>query len=117
MRNIDVVSFGYAASPKNIEGISPRVLESADKRIRVGVSRTDVDSIVAELHDKGVSKPTAEEIVESEDTIRKRFVAAKAKYGERMTFTGPDCGLGSWPSQEAAQLLLERTVKAVKSPQ
>jgi methionine synthase II (cobalamin-independent) len=32
-----------------------------------------------------------------------------------MTFTGPDCGLGGWPSQEAAQLLLERTVKAVKS--
>jgi methionine synthase II (cobalamin-independent) len=32
-----------------------------------------------------------------------------------MTFTGPDCGLGGWPSQEAAQLLLEHTVKAVKA--
>ena len=31
-----------------------------------------------------------------------------------MTFTGPDCGLGGWPNQEAAALLLERTVKAVK---
>lgn len=114
VRNIDVVSFEYAASPKNIEGVSRRMLESADKQIRVGVSRTDVDSIVAELHDKGVAKPTAEQIVESEETIRKRFVAAKAKYGESMSFTGPDCGLGSWPSQEAAQLLLKRTVKAVK---
>ncbi len=113
--NIDVVSFEYAASPKNIEGVSRKMLESADKQIRVGVSRTDIDSIVAELHDRGVVKPTAEQLVDSEETINKRYVVAKEKYGELMTFTGPDCGLGSWPSQDAAGLLLERTVKAVKS--
>jgi 5-methyltetrahydropteroyltriglutamate--homocysteine methyltransferase len=112
--NIDVLSFEYAASPKNIEGVSKKMLEDADKQIRVGVSRTDIDSIVAELYDKGVTQPTAEQLVEAEEVIKKRYVAAKAKYGERMTFTGPDCGLGSWPSQEAACLLLERTVKAVK---
>jgi 5-methyltetrahydropteroyltriglutamate--homocysteine methyltransferase len=117
IKNIDVVSFEYAASPKNIEGVSRKVLEAADKQIRVGVSRTDIDSIVAELHDKGVVKPAAEHLVDSEDTIRKRYLAAIEKYGDRLTFTGPDCGLGSWPSQEAAQLLLERTVKAVKSVQ
>jgi 5-methyltetrahydropteroyltriglutamate--homocysteine methyltransferase len=117
MENIDVVSFEYAASPKNIKGVSKKILEDADKQIRVGVSRTDIDSIVAELYDKGLTKPTAEQLVETEELIKKRYVAAKAKYGERMTFTGPDCGLGSWPSQEAAYLLLERTVKAVKSSQ
>jgi len=117
IRNIDVLSFEYAASPKNIEGVSRKMLEYADKQIRVGVSRTDIDSIVAELHDRGVVKPTAEQMVDGEDTIRKRYVAAKEKYGDRMTFTGPDCGLGSWPSQEAAQFLLERTVKAVKTVQ
>jgi 5-methyltetrahydropteroyltriglutamate--homocysteine methyltransferase len=115
--NIDVLSFEYAASPKNIEGVSKKILEDADKQIRVGVSRTDIDSIVAELYDKGVTKPAAEQLVEAEELIKKRYVAAKAKYGERMTFTGPDCGLGGWPSQEAACLLLERTVKAVKSSQ
>ena len=115
VNNIDVLSFEYAASPKNIEGISRKMLEDADKQIRVGVSRTDIDSIMAELHDKGVTKPTAEQMVDSEEAIRKRFLATKEKYGERMTFTGPDCGLGSWPSQEAAQLLLKRTVNAVKS--
>ena len=47
--------------------------------------------------------------------IRKRFLAAKAKYGDRLAFTGPDCGLGGWPSQEAAQFLLERTVNTIKS--
>ena len=115
VKNIDVVSFEYAASPKNIERVSLRMLDETDKRIRIGVSRTDVDSILAELHDRDVAKPTAEQMVESEETIRKRYVVAKEKYGERMTFTGPDCGLGSWPSQEAALLLLERTVRAVKN--
>jgi 5-methyltetrahydropteroyltriglutamate--homocysteine methyltransferase len=113
--NIDVLSFEYGASPKNIEGVSRKMLEDADKQIRVGVSRTDIDSIVAELHDEGVTKPEKEQLVEEEAVMKKRYVAAKEKYGERMTFTGPDCGLGSWPSQEAAQLLLKRTVEAVKS--
>ena len=115
VKNIDVVSFEYAASPKNIEGISRKMLEKADKHIRVGVSRTDIDNILAELNDRGVAKPTAEQLVENEMVIRKRYLAAKEKYGNRMAFTGPDCGLGSWPSQETATLLLERTVKAVKT--
>ncbi|MCX8152846.1 MAG: hypothetical protein N3E52_00230 [Candidatus Bathyarchaeota archaeon] len=112
--NIDVVSFEYAASPRNIESVSQRMLEEADKQIRVGVSRTDIDSIMAELRDKGVDKPTMEQLVEDEKTIKKRYEKAKAKFGDRMTFTGPDCGLGSWPSQEAAHLLLRRTIDAVK---
>jgi 5-methyltetrahydropteroyltriglutamate--homocysteine methyltransferase len=116
VKNIDVLSFEYAASPKNIEGISKRLLETSDKFIRVGVARTDIDAILAELHDQGVAKPSAEQLVETQETIRKRFIFAKEKYGDRMTFTGPDCGLGGWPSQESAQLLLERTVTAVKSP-
>jgi 5-methyltetrahydropteroyltriglutamate--homocysteine methyltransferase len=115
IKNIDVLSFEYAASPKNIEVISKNALEEGNKQIRVGVSRTDIDTIMAELYEKGVTKPVASDIVESEETIRKRYLAAKAKYGDRMTFTGPDCGLGSWPSQEAAELLLKRTVKAVKN--
>jgi 5-methyltetrahydropteroyltriglutamate--homocysteine methyltransferase len=114
IKNIDVLSFEYAASPKNIEGVSQKMLEGADKQIRVGVSRTDIDSIVAELHDGGVVEPTAEQMVDGEDVIRKRYIAVKEKYGDKLTFTGPDCGLGSWPSQEAALLLLKRTVKAVK---
>ena len=115
VKNLDVLSFEYAASPKNIEAVSRKMLERADKQIRIGVSRTDINSIMAELYEKGVTKPNAEQLVESEATIGKRFVTAKEKYGDRMTFTGPDCGLGGWPTQEAAQLLLERTVNVVKS--
>lgn len=115
VKNLDVLMFEYASSPKNIEAVSKRMLETADKQIRVGVARTDIDSIMAELHDKGITKPKVEELVESKEIIRKRFLIVKEKYGERMTFTGPDCGLGGWPTQEAAHLLLKRTVEAVKS--
>jgi len=115
IKNLEVLSFEYAASPKNIKSLSRKMLESADKQIRIGISRTDIDSIVAELYEKGITKPSAEQLVESEGVIRKRFVTVKEKYGDRMTFTGPDCGLGGWPTQEAAQLLLKRTVDAAKS--
>ena len=115
IKNLDVLSFEYAASPRNIEAVSRKVLEGADKQIRVGISRTDIDSIMAELYEKGITNPNPEQLVESEETIRKRFETAKEKYGHKMTFTGPDCGLGGWPTQEAAQLLLKRTVNIVNS--
>jgi 5-methyltetrahydropteroyltriglutamate--homocysteine methyltransferase len=114
--NIDVVSFEYGASPQNIESVSRKMLDDANKQIRVGVTRTDIGSIMAELNDKGTVNPTAEELVEKPEVIRKRYLSAKQKYGDHMTFTGPDCGLGGWPSQETAQLLLKRTVDAIKKP-
>jgi 5-methyltetrahydropteroyltriglutamate--homocysteine methyltransferase len=117
VKNIDVLSFEYAASPKNIDAVPKRMLKEADKQIRVGISRTDIDSIWAELAEQGINKPSNEQLVESEDTIRKRFKVAKEKYGETMTFTGPDCGLHGWPTQDAAQTLLKRTVEAVKTAQ
>ncbi len=115
VKNLDVVSFEYAASPRNIENLSKNMLEKADKQIRVGITRTDIDSIMAELYDRGITKPNVEQLVESEEAIRKRFLTAKEKYGNKMAFTGPDCGLGGWPTQDVAQLLLKRTVIAVKS--
>lgn len=113
VKNIDVLTCEYAASPKNIDSVSRKMLEQSNKQIRVGISRTDINSIIGELCEKGIEKPTAEQLVESEEMIRKRFLAAKEKYGDRFTFTGPDCGLGGWPTQESAQLVLKRTVNAV----
>lgn len=114
VKGINVLSFEYAASPKNIDAIPKSMLDKADKQIRVGIARTDVDTIWSEFYDKGITKPTDEQLVEPMETIQKRFRLAKEKYGERFSFTGPDCGLGSWPTQESAQLVLTRTVQAVK---
>jgi len=115
VRNLNGISLEYAASPRNIDAVSRKLLEKSDKTIRVGIARTDIDAIIAELYEKGITKPRPEQLIESKENIQRRFLAAKAKYGERMPFTGPDCGLGGWPSQETAQLLLKRTVNAVKS--
>jgi 5-methyltetrahydropteroyltriglutamate--homocysteine methyltransferase len=114
IKNIDVLSFEFGASPKNIESVSKRMLDEADKRVRIGIARTDIDSIIAELRDKGIEKPIAAHLVESEKAILERFAVAREKYGDTLAFVGPDCGLGGWPSQEAAQLLLKATVAAVK---
>ena len=115
VQGLDVLSFEYAASPKNIEAVPKSILEKADKQIRVGITRTDIDSIWAELNEKGITKPSDEQLVDSVDVIRNRYRFAKEKYGERMTFTGPDCGLGGWPTQDAAALLLKRTIEAVRN--
>jgi 5-methyltetrahydropteroyltriglutamate--homocysteine methyltransferase len=115
VKGLEVLSFEYAASPKNIEDVSKSLLEKADKQIRVGIARTDIDTIWAELYEKSITQPSTEQIVESSQVMKKRYIFAKEKYGERMTFTGPDCGLGSWPNQDAAALVLKRSVEAVKT--
>jgi len=117
VKNIDVVSIEGAASPRNVDAVSKKMLDEANKQMRVGVSRTDIDSLLAELSDRGVSKPTIEQMVESKEAIRKRFVGVKKKFGERLAFAGPDCGLGSWPTEDSALLLLKRTVEAIRSAQ
>lgn len=111
--NLDVLAFEYAASPGNIEAVPRRMLDKADKLVRVGVARTDIDTVNAELHDKGIVKPDAEQLVESVEVIQKRFLKARVKYGDRLAFVGPDCGLGGWPTQESALFLLKRTVDSV----
>jgi 5-methyltetrahydropteroyltriglutamate--homocysteine methyltransferase len=115
VEGLDVVSLEFAASPKNLEGLSKKALDEKDKYVRVGVARTDVDSIMAELYEKGIAKPTPDQLVESEETMRRRYDKAREKFGERLLFAGPDCGLGGWPTQETAELLLKRAVAAVKN--
>ncbi|MGD6932885.1 MAG: hypothetical protein ACQCN5_01615 [Candidatus Bathyarchaeia archaeon] len=115
VKGLDVLSFEYAASPRNINDVSKSMLEEADKQIRVGIARTDIDAIWAEQNEKGFEKPTNEQLVEPVEAIRKRYLFAKEKYGELLTFTGPDCGLGSWPNQDVAAMVLQRSVEAVKT--
>ncbi|MEM2925355.1 MAG: hypothetical protein QXJ68_06660 [Methanocellales archaeon] len=112
-KNINVLTVESAANPENLKSISKAELEAYDKFIRVGVTRTNINAIYAEYLERGI-EPSDVELVDDEDLIRKRFENAKELFGERLSFTGPDCGLGSWPSQEAAFELLKRTVRAIK---
>lgn len=112
--SIDVLTVESAASPENLRTITKKELEDHDKFIRVGVARTNIDAIYAGFIEQG-REPDPIELVDSESAIRKRFETAQSLFGERMSFAGPDCGLGSWPSQEVALELLRRTVSAIRS--
>ncbi len=111
---IDIITGEFAASPMNMDILTKKTLDEHDKYLRAGVSRTNIDSIIGELVERG-AEPEPEMLVEDEETIRKRYEEVLSRYSDRVVFAGPDCGLGSWPSQGVARLLLERTVRAVKS--
>jgi len=111
-KNINVVTAEYASNPKNLELVSKQALEKHDKFIRVGIARTDIDSIIAEFLEKGV-EPNTKMLLDEKAEIKRRFEKAKEKFGERLLFAGPDCGLRSWPSQEAAGELLKRVTEVV----
>ena len=53
--------------------------------------------------------------LESPQVMKKRLEKAYAQFGDRLRATGPDCGLGSWPSQELAGKILANCAAAVRS--
>ena len=53
--------------------------------------------------------------MESPQVMKKRLQGAYAKFGERLRAVGPDCGLGSWPSQDLAVKILANCAAAVQS--
>jgi len=116
---IDVIGVESAASPGYLELLDRGELEAHDKTIRLGIARTDIDALAAE-HNKrlGVNlwddpQRLAVEVLsgESVEVIYARLRKGWEKFGESISFTGPDCAQGSWPSQEAAAELL-RNVRA-----
>ncbi len=111
---VDVLTVESAASPEQLRLISKKDLDAHDKYLRAGITRTNIDSITPEWLEKGI-KPKDEQLVDSVAVIRSRYENALKIFGDRLAFVGPDCGLGSWPSQDVAQLLLRRTVEAVKA--
>jgi len=113
---IDVLTGEFASSPKNMNMISREDLEAHDKYIRAGIARSDVDAIMAEQIEKG-GRPHPSNLVEDEGTVGARYREVSQRFEDRLRYVGPDCGLGSWPSQEVAQLLLSRVVGAVRKAQ
>ena len=52
--------------------------------------------------------------LETPDVISKRLEKAHSIFGERIKYVGPDCGLGSWPSQQIASQLLQNVAAGIK---
>ncbi|MHC1584372.1 MAG: methionine synthase [Methanosarcinales archaeon] len=115
--NINVIGVESAANPSYLDLIDKNVLEETDSFLRIGIARTDIFTLTASLNEKykiNVWKEPSrmKEVItemETPDVIEKRLLKAYNSFGERIRYAGPDCGLGAWPTQEMAGLLLRNT--------
>jgi len=115
--SINVVGVESAANPDYLELVEKADLEQYDTFLRVGVARTDIFGMTAELNERyqiNVWKETSrlDEIVtsmETPDVVAKRLKRAYERFGDTIRYAGPDCGLGSWQYQDLAQKLLANT--------
>ena len=120
--SIGIIGVESAASPSYLDLIDKKDLGDYDKFLRIGVSRTDIFGMAAVLNEKyntNVWKEPAklDEIttqMETPQIIAKRLQKAYSIFGDRIKYAGPDCGLGSWPSQELASNLLKNTGAGIK---
>ncbi len=119
--SINVVGVESAANPDYLELVEKLDLEQYDTFLRVGVSRTDIFGMTAELNERyqiNVWKETSrlDEIVTSMETpevVAKRLKRACDRFGDTIKYAGPDCGLGSWQYQDLAQKLLANTSSGI----
>ncbi|MDI6885391.1 MAG: methionine synthase [archaeon] len=123
VEGIKVIGVESAAHPSLLTLIDKTQLEGYDKFLRIGVSRTDILSMAAEydeLHhtnafrDKGVLETIVMEY-NSPDKVNKRLEKAYSLFGERIKYAGPDCGLGPFPDQELAFMVLKNTSEGIKA--
>ncbi len=119
--NISVIGVESAATPSYLDLIDKKALEESDSYLRVGIARTDIFNLVSVLNEKyntNVWKdtryfPDIIDEMETPELISKRLSKAYSLFGESIRYTGPDCGLGSWPSQEMASQLLNNVAKGI----
>ena len=118
---IDVIGFEYAGTPSYLDLLDRKVLEDSNTYIGVGISRTDISSLIGIVNEKyGINaweeKEYMQKIVtelETPDVIKKRLEKAFSVLGGRIKYANPDCGLAFWPDQDLAFKLLENTAKGI----
>lgn len=118
---INIIGFEYAATPSNLDLLDREVLENANAYVRVGVSRTDISSLIGTVNEEyGVNawkeKEYLQKIVtelETPEVVKKRLETAYSALGDRIRYASPDCGLAFWPDQDLAFKLLENTAKGI----
>lgn len=117
-KNVDVLTCEYASDHSNI--IPKNDLEKHDKFIRVGITRTNINSIIAEKLDAGTSLNELKtfegtmNLIDTKEFIAKNLLFALEHYGDRLKFVGPDCGLKGWNPPQVAYELLRRTYNVIK---
>jgi len=113
-----VLTCEYASDHSNI--IPKKDLEQYDKFIRVGITRTNINSIMAEKLDAGTPYDELKtyegimSLIDSKEFIKKNLLFALKHYEDRVKFIGPDCGLKGWNPPQVAYELLRRTYKVIK---
>jgi 5-methyltetrahydropteroyltriglutamate--homocysteine methyltransferase len=117
-KKIDVLTCEYAADHSNI--VPKDVLDQYDKFIRVGITRTNINRIMADKLDAGFSLEDFKtfegfmSLIDSKEFIKKNLIFALKHYGDRVKFVGPDCGLKGWNPPQVAYELLRRTYEVIK---
>ncbi|HEX7445503.1 MAG TPA: methionine synthase [Methanothrix sp.] len=120
---INILGVESAAHPDYLKLIDKKILDETDTYIRAGIARTDILSMSSRLNEQyGINLwndmiRLEKEILDLESPLvmKKRLVEAYGQFGDRIRATGPDCGLGSWPSQDLAGRILTNCSAAVKS--
>jgi 5-methyltetrahydropteroyltriglutamate--homocysteine methyltransferase len=123
VRGISIVGMESAANPDYLRLIDRSLLEQTDKFLRAGIARTDILSMAArrseQLGENLWEDPARLEgeimRLESPRVMEKRLKDAYAIFGDHLRAVGPDCGLGSWPSQEMAWRLLNSCSMALRA--
>ncbi|MFX1274017.1 MAG: hypothetical protein ACFFBP_08450 [Promethearchaeota archaeon] len=116
--NIDVLTCEYASDKTN--KIPKKELDQYDKFMRVGITRTNINSIMAEALDSGMDYDKINtyegtmSLIDSEERIEKNLKDALNHYGDRLKYVGPDCGVASWAPPQIAFELLSRTGKVIQ---
>jgi len=111
-KNIDVLTSEYASDKSN--KIPRKELERHDKYMRVGIARTNINSLMAEALDSGISSENLKSfegtmnLIDSRERIKQNLLDAMNHYGDRLKYIGPDCGLSGWSPPQVAYELLHR---------
>jgi len=122
VKGLKVIGMESAAQPSLLALIDKKQLDSYDKFLRIGIARTDILSMAAEydeihhtnaFRDKGVLDAVVNEY-NGPEKVTKRLEKAYSIFGDRIRYVGPDCGLGPFPSQELAYMVLKNTAEGIR---
>jgi 5-methyltetrahydropteroyltriglutamate--homocysteine methyltransferase len=117
-----VIGVESAGTPSYLELIDKKVLEDTDSFLRLGIARTDIFSLAGILNERYCTNiwkdqqylPEIVTQLETPAVIEKRLRLAYRRFGSLIKYVGPDCGLGSWPNQRIAFILLSNVAQGIR---